>query len=233
MEKSNFFSNKQIIKGKKYISPSILSADFWNLEKDISVLSGLGCKTLHLDIMDGHFVPNISFGIPVVKSIRKYTDMILDAHLMVESPEFFAEKFIDAGVDMLSFHQEVGYHKDRLINYIKSKGVLCGIVLNPATPILELENILPLIDFVLLMSVNPGFGGQKFIPYVFDKVKKLNEMRKRENMDFLIEIDGGVNEYNIYKLFENGVDICVAGSSIFKGDVKKNFLKLSKFTDKF
>ena len=118
----------------KNIAPSILSADFWNLERDIKILSELDCKILHLDIMDGHFVPNISFGIPVVKSIRKHTEMILDAHLMVENPEFYAEKFIESGVDMLSFHQEVCYHKDRLINFIKSKGVFCGIVLNLKLP---------------------------------------------------------------------------------------------------
>ncbi len=222
-----------IVRGKKYIAPSILSADFWNLERDVSTLDELGCEILHLDIMDGHFVPNISFGIPVVKSIRKKTNMILDAHLMVLNPEFFADKFIELGVDMVSFHQEVGFHKDRLINFIKSNGVLCGVVLNPATSIWEIENILKIVDFVLLMSVNPGFGGQKFIPYVLDKVKKLNEIREEKKLDFFIEIDGGVGLDNVYELFKSGVDICVSGSGIFKGDVKENFLKLKSIAKKF
>ncbi len=231
MEKSNISGGKQVIRGKKFIAPSILSADFCELGRSIAILEDLGCEILHLDIMDGHFVPNISFGIPVVKSIRNKTKMILDVHLMIENPELYVEKFIDAGADMISIHQEVGYHKDRLLNRIKDRGKLCGIVLNPATSLCEIENILHFVDFILLMSVNPGFGGQTFIPYVKDKVKNLDEIRREKNFDFLIEIDGGVNEENIPELLSLGVDIFVAGSAVFKGNIKENYLNLKRLIE--
>ena len=170
---------------------------------------------LHVDIMDGHFVPNLTMGPPVVQSIRRITKSVLDIHLMIEDPDTYAPIFIEAGADQLSVHYEAAKHLDRTLRHIKSLGAGAGIVLNPATPVSVLEDVLYLADFVLLMSVNPGFGGQKFIPHVLDKVRRLARMRTEMGLSFAIEIDGGVGRDNLESIVSAGCDWMVAGSSVF------------------
>lgn len=205
------------------IAPSILSADFAALGEDIRRITEFGADWVHIDVMDGSFVPNISFGIPVVKAIRKYTDLPFDVHLMIENPSKYFESFKEAGADMITFHWEAERHHDRAVSLIKELGMKAGIALNPSTPVSVLRAILPTLDYVLIMSVNPGFGGQKFIPYTYDKLKELNEMKKELNPDLIIQVDGGVVKENIGKLKNAGVESFVAGSAVFKGgNVEEN-----------
>lgn len=197
------------------ILPSILSADFARLGEQIHQVEQGGATTLHVDIMDGHFVPNLTIGPPVVKSIRKITKMTLDVHLMVTDPDKYAPIFIEAGADQVSVHQEAALHLDAVIRTIQAAGAQAGVVLNPATPVAALEDILYLVDYVLVMSVNPGFGGQQFIPRALDKVRALDRKRNEQGLKFAIEIDGGVTTDNVGEIVRAGVDWVVSGASIF------------------
>jgi ribulose-phosphate 3-epimerase len=197
------------------IVPSILSADFARLEAEIARVERGGARMIHLDVMDGHFVPNITFGPPVVASVRKATRLHLDVHLMIENPERFAPAFVQAGANSVSVHYEACRHLDSTLDAIRGEGALAGVVLNPATPVAVLEDALAVADYVLLMSVNPGFGGQKFIPYVLDKVRRLVQMRQDKRLAAPIEIDGGVHLENLAEVARAGCDWIVTGSAVF------------------
>ena len=197
------------------IVPSILSADFARLADDIGKVERGGATMLHVDIMDGHFVPNLTIGPPVVKSIRKATRLPLDVHLMITDPDRFAPLFIEAGADQISVHFEAATHLDRTIRSIQSEGTRAGVVINPATAISVLEDILYLVDYVLVMSVNPGFEGQKFIPNALNKIRRLDRLRTERRLGFAIEIDGGVSVENTAEIVQSGCDWLVAGSAVF------------------
>ena len=197
------------------IVPSILSADFARLADDIARVERAGATMLHVDVMDGHFVPNLTVGPPVVSSIRRITKMTLDVHLMISDPDKYAPVFIEAGADQISVHQEACPHLDGTLRAIRGMGALAGVVLNPATPVALLEDVLGLVDYVLVMSVNPGFGGQEFIPQSLDKVRALDRRRKELGLHYAIEIDGGVNLDNIGDIVRAGCDWLVSGASIF------------------
>jgi ribulose-phosphate 3-epimerase len=197
------------------IVPSILSADFARLAEEVARAEKGGAKMLHVDVMDGHFVPNITLGPPVVESLRRCTRLHIDCHLMIESPERYVEAFVHAGANSVSVHYEAARHLDGVLGMIRKAGALAGIVLNPATPVSVLEDVLEMADYVLLMSVNPGFGGQKLIPYVLDKVRKLDGMRREKKLALPIEIDGGVNKQNLADVVRAGCDWIVTGSAIF------------------
>ncbi len=197
------------------IVPSILSADFARLADDIGKVERGGATMLHVDIMDGHFVPNLTIGPPVVKSIRKITGLPLDLHLMITDPDKFAPLFIEAGADQISVHFEAARHLDRTIRSIQDEGVRAGVVINPATPVSALEDILYLADYVLVMSVNPGFEGQKFIPNALNKIRELDRQRRERRLGFAIEIDGGVSAGNTAEIVHSGCDWLVAGSAVF------------------
>ena len=202
----------------KLISPSLLSADFGQLGRDIEMLNASECDWLHVDVMDGMFVPNISFGQPVVKHIKRYANKPLDVHLMIEDPGRYVNDFKEAGADILTVHYEACIHLDRTLHAIKDAGMKCGVVLNPGTPVALLEDTIQLCDVVLLMSVNPGFGGQKFIENTYEKVRQLKALCNRKNPECLIEVDGGVNTSNAPLLFDAGADVLVAGYAVFKSD---------------
>ncbi len=197
------------------IAPSLLSANFANLEKEIQMLNASKADWIHLDIMDGVFVPNISFGLPIVSAVRKLTTKTLDAHLMIVNPENYFEAFAKAGVDCISFHLEGATHVHRNIETLKKLGLKAGLVLNPHTPIALLEDSIEFVDFVLLMSVNPGFGGQKFIEHSYQKISRLKELIGSKNAHTLIQVDGGVNLENAGALYQAGADILVAGNTVF------------------
>jgi len=197
------------------LAPSILSADFAKLGEEIRAVEAGGATMLHLDVMDGHFVPNITIGPPVVRSIREATRLRLDAHLMIENPDLYIDEFVKAGADMISVHLEACRHLHRTVTSIRSAGRQAGVVLNPATTLDHLDDVLHEVDYVLLMSVNPGWGGQRFIPQVKDKIAALRERINRRRLDTLIEVDGGVTRDNIASLAASGADILVAGNSVF------------------
>ncbi len=197
------------------IAPSILSSNFTRLAEEIRAVESGGATILHVDVMDGHFVPNITIGLPVVESIRKTTDLTIDAHLMIEQPNRYAAKFVEAGADMVSVHIEADRHLQRTLTAIREAGGKSGIAINPATPLVALEEALPYADYVVLMSVNPGFGGQKFIPTMIDKLRRLRRMIDERNLPTRIEIDGGVGADNIAQIVESGAEIVVAGSAVF------------------
>ena len=197
------------------IVPSILSADFARLAQEIDRVERGGAKILHVDVMDGHFVPNITIGPPVVESLRKATQAHLDVHLMIENPERYVTQFVAAGANSVSVHYEACPHLDGTLELIHKAGAMAGVVLNPATPVAVLEEVLGVVDYVLLMSVNPGFGGQKLIPYVLEKVRKLDAMRRQKQLTFSIEIDGGVHLENLAEVVRAGCDWIVTGSAIF------------------
>src|SRR5215471_6929801 len=197
------------------IIPSILSADFARLADEIARVERGGARMLHLDVMDGHFVENLTIGPPVVESIRKATKSHLDVHLMIENPERYVADFVHAGANSVLVHYEAARHLDGAIERIKKEGAMAGVVLNPATPVSALEDILEVADYVLLMSVNPGFGGQQLIPYVLKKVRKLDQMRRERRLQLPIEIDGGVHLDNLAEVVRAGCDWVVTGSAIF------------------
>ena len=210
------------------IAPSILSADFSKLGEDIERIDKGGGDFIHIDVMDGSFVPNISFGLPVIKSIRNRTDKLFDVHLMIENPSNYIDDFIEAGADIITVHYEADKHIDRTINYIKSKGKKAAISLNPGTPTWVLKDLIANLDMVLIMSVNPGFGGQKFIPYTLDKIREIKELSNKLNPSLLIEVDGGIDKDNVKLVIEAGANVIVAGSAVFNGGEISDNIKALK-----
>ncbi len=204
------------------LSPSILAADFSRLGEQIHELDEAGAQYVHIDVMDGMFVPSISFGMPLMKSIRPCTDRIFDVHLMIEEPVRYIDDFAEAGADLITVHAEACKHLDRTIEAIKEKGLLAGVAINPATPLSAIEWVLPKVDMVLIMTVNPGFGGQKLIPYTLDKVRALRAMIEKADLKTDIEVDGGINLENVTEAMDAGANIIVAGSAVFRGDVGEN-----------
>lgn len=203
------------------VAPSILSADFSKLGADVQEICELGADYIHVDVMDGAFVPNISFGAGVMKSLNNVATIPYDVHLMIEDPDRYIEDFVTPNTEFITVHQEACRHLDRTIQHIHSTGVKAGVALNPATPIVMVEDVLDKVDMILIMSVNPGFGGQKFIPRALDKIRRLDEIRKANGYDFVIEVDGGVNLQNCEELKSVGTDILVAGSAVFKAESRK------------
>lgn len=211
------------------LAPSILSADFARLGEQVNQAIEAGATLLHLDVMDGHFVPNLTIGPPVVASVRKVTDVPLDCHLMIENPDEFVPAFVDAGADWISVHQEACVHLHRTLELIRSTGAKPGVVINPATPVHTLGEVLGMVDYVLVMSVNPGFGGQKFIPRSLDKIRKLVTMRNANGHHFRIEVDGGVGPDTVGDVVRAGAELLVAGNAVFgKGEIASNVRQLLK-----
>lgn len=205
-----------------YLSPSLLSADFARLGEQMRIIDQAGAQYFHYDVMDGQFVPNISMGLPVLESIRKVTKKKLDVHLMIEHPERLISDFSDAGADIITVHAEACPHLDQIVADIKREGVRAGVALNPATPLHVLDYILPEVDMVLIMSVNPGYGGQKMIPYTLDKIRELRGIIQKRGLSTDIEVDGGVKIENVDQFLAAGANVIVAGSGIFKGDLAGN-----------
>jgi ribulose-phosphate 3-epimerase len=199
----------------KEILPSILSADMARLGEEIERVKAGGARVVHVDVMDGHFVPNITIGPPVVRSLRRATDLLLDVHLMIEDPDRYVVEFIEAGADVVTVHQEACRHLDRTLNLIRSSGAEAGVSINPATPVETLTPVLELVDMILVMSVNPGFGGQKFIPYALGKLRQLDRERQERGLDFRLEVDGGITPENVADVVRAGADWIVAGSAVF------------------
>lgn len=212
---NNFAQPKKNTMSKRMLAPSLLSADFGHLADDVKLMNDSRCDWFHLDVMDGVFVPNISFGFPVMEAIKKSAQKPLDVHLMIVEPEKFIPQIKALGALVMNVHQEACDHLHRVLHQIRDAGMKSGVTLNPATPLCMIEDVLEDADLVLLMSVNPGFGGQKFIEHTYDKTQRLREMIDRRNLSTLIEIDGGVNRNNALALYEAGADVLVAGSAVF------------------
>lgn len=214
---------------KKYLSPSILSADFAHLGEDIRLAEEAGAQYLHYDVMDGLFVPSISFGMPVLRSVRRITDLVLDVHLMIEKPERYIDEFADCGADIITIHYEACEDLPGTLQKIRAKGLKAGVVIKPNTPNSVLEGVLDQVDMVLLMTVEPGFGGQAYIPSSTEKIKELRRMLDARGLQTDIEVDGGIKKENLQTVLDAGANVIVAGSAIFAGDIKQNvqdFLKM-------
>lgn len=207
---------------EKCLAPSILSADFGILKQQLEVIDEAGAQYVHFDVMDGVFVPSISFGIPVLKTIRKYTDRMMDVHLMIVDPERYVKDFAEAGADIITVHAEACKHLDATIELIKASGAMAGVAINPATPLSAISHVLEKVDMVLIMTVNPGFGGQSLIPYTLDKVRELSQLLNQKGLKIDIEVDGGINKDTIEDALDAGANIIVAGSAVFNGDISAN-----------
>ena len=214
--------------------PSLLSTDLWCLKDQLDVLKQYQVDTLHVDVMDGNFVPNISMGVPLVESLRKHSDFFLDVHLMIANPERFIETFREAGADLLTVHVEATYHIHRLIQQIRNVGCKAGVSLNPGTPLELIKPILHMVDLVLVMSVNPGFGGQDFLPETLSKVEMLHQWKQEhEDYKYIVEVDGGINGSNVEQVLNAGAEWIVSGSGVFKGDLKTNLDQLNEILLKY
>lgn len=213
------------------LSPSILSADFAELGNQIKLLDEAGAQYVHIDVMDGMFVPSISMGLPIIRSVRPVSDRIFDVHLMIEEPERYIDDFVDAGADLITVHAEACRHLDSTIQKIKDRGIIAGVALNPATPLQAIEYVLEKVDMVLIMTVNPGFGGQKLIPYTIEKIKDLKALIDKRGLKTDIEADGGVTLENVGKVMDAGANIIVAGSAVFSGDVEENVKRFLDFME--
>jgi ribulose-phosphate 3-epimerase len=231
MNKNNSHKSPGHINKINPLFPSILSADFSCLGKELEMLEKCGIKGVHIDVMDGAFVPNITIGPCVIKSIKEVSSLFFDVHLMIENPAFYAQHFIDAGADCLTIHAEAGRHAIRTLKMIKSKNIMAGISINPETPAQALEHIIEHADLILVMTVNPGFGGQSFMP-LYNKIKKIRQMADSYDSAKIIQVDGGVTPENAESLFKSGVNWIVAGSAVFKGDPKKNIEKFENIIKK-
>lgn len=213
------------------LSPSILSADFARLGEDIRTIDEAGAEYIHVDVMDGLFVPSISFGMPVIKSIRKVTDKVFDVHLMINEPVRYIDEFVKSGADIITVHVEACSDVVATLEKIKAAGVKAGITLNPDTPVSAIEPYMDMVDMVLVMSVNPGFGGQKFIVTSIDKLKEVKRLRDERGLTFDIEVDGGINVENLLSVMEAGANVIVAGSAVFSGDAAENVAKFKSIMD--
>lgn len=211
-----------------YLAPSILSADFSRLGEELALVEKNDVSMLHIDVMDGMFVPSISLGFPVIESIRKDSGMIFDVHLMIKEPERYLERFAAAGADIITVHAEACLHLHRTIQQIRQLGKRCGVALNPATPLSVLDYVLEDLDMVLLMTVNPGFGGQSFIPAMYEKIHGLRELITKKNLNIDIEVDGGIKTANVGRAIEAGANVLVAGSAVFEGDIEENIREFQK-----
>lgn len=207
-------------KNSRFLSPSLLSADFSDLTSAFKFIEENGSSFVHVDVMDGHFVPQVSYGQPVISSIRKCTKLPFDVHLMIERPENSIVSYIESGADFVTFHIEATCHADRCVQLVHDAGKKAGIALCPATPLSAVEELLPFVDLVLVMSVNPGWGGQKLIPYTIEKIRKLADIQREKNFKYLISVDGGINQETLEDVLEAGTDIVVSGSSFFRGNLE-------------